>query len=254
MEKNDTAVFTLRLLGTTPETLPMDRFAEYVRVFSKLIGSENKPIFCDLIQGSAALSATLDVARYTHAVDRIRQASWDSSFSAHKHIIALETALTSDGFAGAEILDNHNELLHVVEPTEAKITHRVVQKAKIDGEILGVVGKDETLHVTVREYSGRIIKLLADVTTGRELARHLRGAPLRLQTHGSWARHAERGWIPDAKKCKITSFSILEDIDAYELLLSLRDIPNNGWKFLGNSDHAWKELRGINETALLETE
>ncbi len=94
--------------------------------------------------------------------------------------------------------------------------------AKLEGKIVGVFGRNEEMHITVRDYSGRIFKLLADVPTGCELARHLRGGFLRLQTKGVWHR-TNNGWTIDPNKCHVIGFSKLEDIDALSIFQKMRN-------------------------------
>jgi hypothetical protein len=125
----------------------------------------------------------------------------------------------------------------------AKITHSVWQEGKVEGEIIGVFGRNDKMHITVRDYGGRIFKLLADVPTGQKLARHLRGGFLRLQTKGFWNRTI-KGWTTDPNKCQVISFDELEDIDAYTIFQELRNIPNNGWLNIDDIDKECRDLRG----------
>jgi hypothetical protein len=79
---------------------------------------------------------------------------------------------------------------------------RLAEYMALLAKLVGVVGRDAKMHITVRDYSGRIFKLSADVPTGRELARHLRGGFLRLQTRGIWHR-SDKGWSTDPNKCLV---------------------------------------------------
>ena len=125
----------------------------------------------------------------------------------------------------------------------AKITHSVWQEGKIECEIIGVFGRNDKMHITVRDYGGRIFKLLADVPTGQKLARHLRNGYLRLQTQGVWHRTI-KGWTTDPNKCQVISFDELEDIDVYTIFQELRKIQNNGWLNINDVNKECRDLRG----------
>lgn len=246
MQNEDTSVFTLRLLGKSPAEFPMERLAEYMRLYAKLLGGENHPVFSHLEDKSTALVADTPASRATQTDQRLRQATNDPKFEAYKYIKFIETEMSKDDIPSAELKDSKNNVIYLFKPAEVSITHTVIQSARIDGEIVGVVGADDTMHVSVREYNGRVIKLLADIATGRELAIHLRIGTVRLQTFGTWNR-TEHGWVPDSKKCKIQDFLLLEDIDVVTIFNQLRSIPNNGWNNIPDPEKIWKELRGLDE-------
>jgi hypothetical protein len=246
MEQQDTSVFTLRIDGELPLTFPMERLAEYMALFAKLIGTDNQPVFKGVTEGSACLESAVPAARETYTEHQLRRAANDSSYKNHKYIGYIEEALSKHGYKSAELLDPNKNVIFLVKPQDVKITHSVNHTAKLEGEIVGVVGRDETMHITVRDYSGRIFKLLADVPTGRELARHLRGGFLRLQTRGVWHR-SDKGWTTDSNKCSVISFSELEDIDAHTIFQEMRNIPDNGWKTMSDPERVWRDMRGLDD-------
>jgi hypothetical protein len=238
--------FSLRFLDIQPNDFPMEQLGEFVRLFAELIGTENKPRFKTVLSQSTAAVATT-ASEYGESTRTRLYAANDPSHKAYKIFCKIESKMLEFGLRTAELRDiTHNQLIHRIQPANDEIFYRVVQNAKVDGEIVGIVGRDDTMHVTVREYSGRILKLIANLAIGRELGKHLRGGYLRLQTHGTWNRTAS-GWVTDKDKCKILSFSQLEHIDVVTLFQALREIPHNGWQNIQNPEQAWRDLRGLDE-------
>jgi hypothetical protein len=204
MKLNNTLVFTLPIDGEnlTPKNFPMERLAEYMALLAKLVGADNQPVFKQVSEGSACLESAVHSSRESHTEQNLKRAANDPSYKNHKYIGHIEEALSKHGYKSAELFNARKELIFLVTPQEAKITHSVNHTAKLEGEIIGVVGRDAKIHITVRDYSGRIFKLSADVPTGRELARYLRGGFLRIQTSGIWHR-SDKGWSTDPNKCLV---------------------------------------------------
>ncbi|MEY3995978.1 MAG: hypothetical protein RL344_321 [Pseudomonadota bacterium] len=244
MKLNNTSVFTLRIDGEnlSPTTFPMERLAEYMAIFAKLIGADNQPVFKEVSKGSTCLDITVPALWETRTEQSLLRAANDPSYKNHKYINQLEEDLLKDGYKSAELLNARKQLIFLVTPQAAKITHSVNHAAKLEGEIVGVFGRNDKMHITVRDYGGRIFKLLADVPTGQKLARHLRGGFLRLQTKGVWNR-TNNGWVTDPNKCHVINFDELEDIDALTIFQEMRNIPGNNWTTMNNPEQVCRELR-----------
>lgn len=244
MQENNTAVFTLRIIGTTPETLPLERFAEYVRLFAKLLGEDNHPVFKQLIDGSAQLKSDIPFANEQTTHERLNRAANDSTFEPHKHIRLLEKTLQKDGFECAEIINSYRQaIIFVVKPFIDEVSHTVWQTGDVDGEVTGVKGEDDTMHIHIKSLDGEKLSLSCDVALARNIAQeHLRHGTVRLHVQGKWSR-TPFGWKPD-NKAKVTGFETLNEMPLLQLFQSLRTIPDNGWSVAANPAALTQELRG----------
>ena len=247
METQNTAVFTLRIDGDnlTPVTFPMERLAEYMVLFAKLVGVDNQPVFKKVSEGSACLETTVPISRETHTEQNLRRAANDPSYKPHKYIGQIEVLLSEHAYKSAELLNSRKELIFLVTPQEAKITHSVWQEGEIDGEVTGVRGADDTMHIEIRDNAGLTSNLICkDLALALEIAqKHLRRGTVRLLVDGKWNRTA-KGWKADAKQCVVTAYESLDETPLLELMLHIRALPNNGWSTIHNPEQAWKDLRG----------
>jgi hypothetical protein len=248
METQDTSVFTLRIDGEnlSPKTFPMERLAEYMTLVAKLVGIDNQPIFKEVSEGSACLEVAVPSSRETHTEQSLKRAANDPSYKNHKYIGHIEESLSKHGYKSAELFNARKELIFLVTPQDAKITHSVWQEGEIDGEITGVRGADDTMHIEIRDNTGLISNLVCkDLSLALDIAqKHLRRGTVRLLVEGKWNRTA-KGWKADAKQCEVTGYQSLDETPLLELMLQIRALPNNGWNTLQDPLQAWKDLRGI---------
>lgn len=248
MKLNNTSVFTLRIDGEnlSPTTFPMERLAEYMAIFAKLIGADNQPVFKEVSKGSACLDITVPALWETRTEQSLLRAANDPSYKNHKYINQLEGHLLKDGYKSAELLNARKQLICVVKPQDVKITHSVWQEDEIDGEITGVRGIDDTMHIEIRDGTGLVSNLVCkDLDLALKIAQqHLRRGTVRLFVDGKWNRTA-KGWKADAKQCEVTGYESLSNAPLTQIMDELRQIPGNGWREIGDVEQAWRELRGL---------
>ncbi len=249
MNLNSTSVFALRIDGDnlSPATFPMERLTEYMAIFAKLIGADNQPVFKEVSKGSACVDITVPALWETRTEQSLLRAANDPSYRNHKYINQLEEHLLKDGYKSAELLNARKQLIFLVTPQAAKITHSVWQEGEIDGEIIGIQrGIDDTMHIKIRDGTGLVSNVVCkDLALALEIAQqHLCRGTVRLLVDGKWNR-TTKGWKADTKQCEVTGYESLHDAPLTQIMSELRQIPGNGWQKIGNIEQAWRELRGI---------
>jgi hypothetical protein len=248
MSLDDTSVFTLRLVGSQPELVkptvfPMERLAEYLRLYAALIGKKNHPVFLNLQNTSVGLTARVPL-QYKYDTE-MRLSGSDSSAS--NVFNEISRAMAKDAINFAEIKNSAAHVLRRIEPETSEKTIVISQATDIDGQIVDVNSKKEGSSVTVLESTGRKMTFaIHNIELGKQLAQKWRGETLRLHTNGNWKR-STTGWWPDPNNCVATSFEGLDNSSALDVFNSFRDIPNNGWTTIENPIQLWEQLRGINE-------
>jgi hypothetical protein len=199
-------VFSLKLLGRQPGELTLDRIAAYLRLLAQLLGVENRPTFQSVREGSVVLAASVDPSRVGAVSQRLTLAQTQPGTKADRPLLNIEDEMRRDGIADAELIDPTNVVLCRLHAANEPILYSVSQVGEIDGEITGVLGVDDTLHVRALDLHGRDVRLtLRTLQIGRDLARAFRGGPIRLHVHGQWNR-TDSGWMPDSNKCFIGGF------------------------------------------------
>lgn len=240
-------IYSLKLYDRTPDDMPLDKLADYIREFALILGKDNQPVFSSVSESSILLCAKIPGHKQSHVDQRLLDAQrGDTQSGASKHLLSLEILMLKDGISKAELLNPQQQVLISLHAANEPVLYTVSQSGEVDGEITGVMGADDTMHITLKEWGGRIVKLVTDVRIGRELGHHLRTGVVRLYTHGQWNR-TDAGWKPDPKKCFVDRFEVLDESGVVEIFNELRAIPGNGWATEPDPLALWRELRGIEE-------
>lgn len=238
--------FALRIKGTTPKSIPLSVLAEFLQEFSAILGEKNKPKFAGVTKGSALLRAHIPYNHIQETRIRLLEAKQGTGSAAtiFDNIIKLvtreQTTATIEDSSGAIILEfkskSNEELLekeYVIHDTGA-----------IDGEIIGITGADDTVHIKIQEQSGAIQKIVVrDLDLAKKLATHFRSGLLRIEVHGTWKRSSTGVWEP--LSIYGDSFVELEDTGLKDVFNNLAKIEGNGWASLDDPIGEWKDIRGI---------
>lgn len=239
--------YMLRLLRRNPDRIRMDRLAEYMREFAKLLGTENHPTFRGVRKASTGIKAAIPASHQHAANIRLRAARAVPDSKGASALRAIETMMAEDRIQCAEMQDASKRVLFRLEapavndPVEAQI----YQSGTVDGTITGIIGADDTMHLYLRDHLDRDLRLVVrSEEMARQILAHFRRGTVRVAVHGTWVR-TEQGWIPDTNKCTVDRFESLEDMSPIAIFEAMRAVPGNGWADLPDADAAWRELRGI---------
>jgi hypothetical protein len=238
-----TQQFSLRFLDIKPSEFPMEQLGEFIRLLAELIGIDNKPRFSAVLDKSTAAVAYVAEAYAESALLRVRAAN-DPTHKANKVLEKIESRMREFGLPKAELNDlTHNTVICSIQPANEDVLFTVVQEGEIEGEITGVSGADETMHIQLRDWDDKIIRVTCnDVSLALEIAAHLRRGILRLNISGLWER-MQTGWKPSSQKCFVTGFEAISYQPITNLMNDIRGIPGNGWKTIEGVETAWRDLR-----------
>jgi hypothetical protein len=238
-----------RIDSFTPETLPMARLAQYLAHLSTLYGNDDSVHFERLRHGSAIVQVTVEEPAFPKVFQRLQSVkTGDPDPEAQKAFRAIDKLLRSDNAVGTitrsgktKILEFPGRKLPVVDP----IT--VYQPTTIDGVVIKIGGRDETIPVTLRDVEGRIVNCeVRGVVQAKELSRHFLAETLRLSGNGKWSRSGTGTWVLES--LLIQSFEILDEATLDGVLSDLRAIRDNGWAEVENPLEAWKKMRGVDDS------
>lgn len=96
----------------TPETLPMERLAEYMLQFAKLLGEPEKVHFVDVEVGSAVLLARIEEVAAAKVARRLSDAARGQGVpDALKALQALDDLLAHDNAVGQLLDDSGAEII-----------------------------------------------------------------------------------------------------------------------------------------------
>jgi hypothetical protein len=223
----------------------MDKFAEYVREFSALLGNDSGVRFAGVVKGSAVLRAYVSGQAEQVVQVRLLQAKTLPESPSAEQAVKVGKILARDGFR-AELLDRgSNRILEFNSAVAANdaVKEVVVQDSgTIDGIVVGIEGADDTVHVRLRDMDGSEARVIfRDLAQAREMACRFRGAPVRVHVHGTWKRSPDGVWATN--KVYADHFEDLDEESALEVFEKLRSIPDNGWIDVEIPLGAWWSLR-----------
>ena len=243
--KNPNWTYMLRIMRN-PDRIPMERLGEYVREFARLLGVENGPRFKGIKKASTGLKAYIPPSREHEVSVRLFQAKSDPCSRAAKSRQVIEDMLGKDAINDAQLLDaNENIVFHLRGESDDLQLHRLQQKGVVDGVVTGVVGADDTMTLHLRDHLNQDLRLeIRNEALARELLLKFRGGMVRVYVDGSWLRTAS-GWKPEASKCRVERFEILDDTPIGQIFEALAAIDGSEWKSLKDPMNEWRSLRGM---------
>ncbi len=212
----------------TPRTIPMERLAEYIASFARLLGEGSSVHFDRVKDGSVALLADVDEPAQPKVHDRVQALRTGSApADAIKAYNELDEMLRRDNATGS--LANGG---NVVIPFPGK--HRPTpvifgpfkQEGTLDGQVYRIGGKDDSKHVHIRNAGREFTTLVADEALALSLRHHLFGGVLRFSGTGTWIRHGDGTW--ELKKFEIGHFEALDDAPLEEVLGRIRAVRAKG--------------------------
>jgi hypothetical protein len=237
---------TFRIDSYTPDTLPMARLAEYLAELAALYGNEERVHFDKLKKGSAILQVVIEEPAFPKVFQRLQSVkSGDPDPEAQKAYKALDRLLRSDNAvgsisrsAGGKVLDFPGRKA----PTPESYT--INQPTTVDGVVIKIGGKDETIPVTLKDQEGKVVNCqIRGAANAKELSRHYLESPIRVHGTGKWIRYGDGTWEIDT--LYIQSWEELDVSPLDEVLSNIRSVQGNGWSSIDNPVKEWRKMRGL---------
>lgn len=227
-----------------PDTIPMSRLAQYMSELAALYGSEPLVHFKELRSGSAILKAVVDASATETVESRLRlvhdQAAPDDLKRAYQ---SLNGMLKSDRAVG-EIKQAQGAVILAFpgRNTPVQKTYRVKEVGVLDGVLIRIGGKDNTVPVWLKDMDGTIHKCEANSEMARELIKEYLSSPLRVTGQGDWLRGEDGAWT--LERFKITAWESLDEKPIADIVNAARNTKGNGWNELDDPIKEHHHMRG----------
>jgi predicted XRE-type DNA-binding protein len=197
-----------------------------------------------LEEGSTVLVQKIDRESVPKVSARISDvAGGEGPEDALRAFNAIDRRLAADNAVGHLYREDGAEIIHFPGCEKAKpLTFGAFnQPGSLDGLLIRIGGKDETVPVHLQEGS-----VTHNCNATREMARrlapHLFAGTLRVHGTGRWERDAEGAW--NLKRFTIADFEVLEDAPLSAVVERLRQVPGSGWKEI---DDPYTELQRLRQ-------
>lgn len=228
----------------TPATLPMARLAEYMAELAVLLGETERVHFVRLEEGSTVLVQEIEAPATVTVEERINQVRLGKAPpDAMRAFQELNRKLANDNAIGVLYAPQGAEIIRFPgrERPRSLIYPSFRQQGSLDGQLVRIGGKDETVHATLQDgTTANRCELTRDMA--RALAPHLYGPTLRVFGDGRWRRDPEGHWT--LEQFRASHFQVLDDYSWPETITHLRAIEGSEWRKL---DDPFAELRRIRE-------
>ena len=246
MTQNKEYIF--RINAYTPETIPMERLAEYLHELAILLGETKSVHFVKLAEGTTQIvhqvereavpkvEARLKGVRQREATQEALRAN--DAINSYLRDDAADAVL-SEGGDGALIIEFPGAT-ELVEPEFGPFN----ESGTIDGVVIKVGGKRERVPVYLETRDRAYIGCVTTRAIAKELAQHIFGEEIRLTGTGRWFRNKYGEW--ELKTFYVTSFEPLGKKSLSELAAELSAIEGAGWKTMKDPWAALADIRGSN--------
>jgi hypothetical protein len=226
-----------------PETIPMARLAEYMAHVAVLLGEPSSVHFLRVDPGSLAMVQWIAPEAVPKVVGRLEQVRHGhgppDAINAFKMI---NRKLREDNGIGVLSTADDKEILRFPgrEAVESWVFGPFHQQGSLDGVVIRVGGKNESVPVLLEAGPDLHYTCVAHRDVAKRLAAHIFTTPLRVYGTGRWHRNEEGTWI--VERFLIGSFDVLNDEPLSSVVEALRSIPGSEWPSVKDP---WGELGSL---------
>lgn len=214
----------------TPETLPMERLAEYMLQFAKLLGEPDRVHFVDVAEGSAVLRARVEDVALPKIERRLSDASrGQGDPGALKALQSLDDMLAEDNAVG-QLLDERGAEI-IAFPGRNRPKPLEYGPFREDGVLEGVVikvgGKGTSVPIWLQDRDAVYKNCTARRPLARKLAKHYDASLVRVSGSGTWMRLANGAWL--MRSFEIKDFEVLDDAPLADVIRRLQAVEGAEW-------------------------
>lgn len=214
----------------TPDTLPMERLAEYMREFARLLGEPERVHFVDVESGSAVLRARIENVAVSKVERRLAQASRGQGDPvALKAMQNLDELLVGDNAVGQLVDESGAEIIAFRGRNRPKpIEYGPFREdGVLEGVVIKVGGTAASVPIWLRDGETIYKNCTARPPLDSQLSEHYRRGLLRVYGSGSWMRLSTGAWL--MRSFEIRDFSVLDDAPLNDVIERLHQVEGAKW-------------------------
>ncbi len=219
--------YSFRIIGPSPDTLPMARLAVYVAELARLMGNQDGIHLSRIDPGSVALVVTAGQADISLISPRIRgAATGDVTADGSGPWRKINEYLSEDGWSAEMRLPRSAEI--IAFPGKAKIAkaiRSVTQPTSVQGRLIRLEGAGEIVKVGLHIDGDLSARISIDAAKAQQLASFFHRS-VRLSGDGRWRRSADGKW--SLESLVANSFEVLGEVDIKSTLRDLAMIIPSG--------------------------
>lgn len=236
--------YDFRIDAWRPETLPMARLAEYLAKLAVLFGNKEHVHFHKIRKGSAIPEIVVDETAVPKVSERLRLVGTpDAAEEIIRANREINRMLRDDNATGTLKFKGGAKILYFPGCKTPMAEEAVVYEfGELDGVVIRIGGKDETVPVTLEGADGFYFRCNASREIARKLASYLFGQSVRVVGRGKWRRTQEGTW--ELEYFDIKDFEILDETSLETVIANLRAVEGSSWNEMEDPLAEFKRLRG----------
>ena len=220
--------FRFKLDAYTPETIPMERLAEYLGQLAVLLGEKDAVHFVRIEPGSVVPVIRVEREAAPKVKERtvaVRRGS--GPVEAMRAYRAINKRLRDDNGTGSLRDEGGAEIIPFPgKDEELKPLPAITQSGSVDGVIIRIGGKGENVPLLLESGTETISNCIVSRNLAKSLARRI-FEPVRLFGHGRWFRNEDGIWTLEA--FRVLRFEALSDRPLGNIIDDLRSVPAGDW-------------------------
>jgi len=236
--------YDFRIDAWKPGTLPMGRLAEYLAKLALLFGNRDYVHFMKVRKGSAVPEIMVDGPAVPKVNERLRLVNTpDAPEDIARANQEINRMLRDDNATGTLRVKGGAKILEFPGRKTPLAEEAVVYEfSELDGIVIRVGGKDETVPVTLESSDGVYYRCNTSREIARQLANYLFGQSVRVAGRGKWRRTQEGAW--ELETFEVKSFEPLNESPLGDVIATMRAIEGSGWNKMDDPQAELKRLRG----------
>lgn len=241
---NSPQTYDFRIDVWKPDTLPMARLADYLEKLAVLFGNKEHVHFMRVRKGSAIPEILVDESAIPKVSARLKLVS---SPDAPEDLVRvsrdINRMLRDDNATGTLRLKGGAKIIEFPGKKTPLAEEAVVfEFGELDGVVIKVGGKDETVPVLLEGEDGIYYRCNTDRETARKLAPYIFGQIVRIAGRGKWRRTEEQAW--ELEYFDIKTFEPLDETPLADVITAMRAVEGSKWNELDDPQAELKRLRG----------
>lgn len=209
----------------TPETMPIDRLAQYMAHLATILGESAAVHFERLEGGSTNLVSRIEPEaepKVRGRIDAIERGAGDKA--GRDSFAQLNRMLREDGAVGLIRYGKRGKRLLYFPGREIPVQPPVIvqEHAAIEGEVLRVGGSGASVPILLDVEGVTVTNCYAPRPLAKEIAAKL-FEPVRLHGRGKWRRDEDGAWC--LEEFRVERFETLRAETLGDALRALREIP-----------------------------
>jgi len=240
--------YELKIDGFTPDTLPLERMAQYLVEFSKLLGESSQVHFDRVRDGSAILTVNVDEPVRIRVADRLHQSQSESGTAALRNALsAIEHLLYEDNSTGSVISTGSSEETAIIiefptiDRDRSSKIGPIWQDGHIEGYLTRLEGVDATKHASLVSADTNYGRIETNASLAQSIKPYLfEKIIIRLSGRGQWYRENDVWFL---KKFQASDFEVLDDSSLSDVIIQLRNL-DHGWNDIDDPAEELRRIRG----------